>query len=144
MAIGPDGSKLTPQTRQLHRPGGSEISSRAPSRLVPSVTRSKQNRTESATTPDRAPISSRTQVIRASGRRPVTASTTPSVMASSCTAIALSQFAGRVFAGRGLAGRLSAGRIWVGGLDESADPRQRVADQQVDDPGAAERGLELD
>ena len=26
----------------------------------------------------------------------------------------------------------------------SADPRQRVADQQVDDPRAAERGLELD
>src|SRR5580704_3951727 len=94
------------------------ISSAAPSRSVPSVTRSKQNRSESATTPDRAPISSRTQVTLAPGRRSVTASTRTSVMASSCT-------------------------CWLAFVSGSADPGQRVADQQVHDPGAAECGLQL-
>src|ERR1700691_3541786 len=95
------------------------ISSAAPSRSVPSVTRSKQNRSESATTPESAPISSRTQVTLAPGRRWVTASTRPSVMASSCT-------------------------CWLAFVSGSADPGQRVADQQVHDPGAAERCLQLD
>src|SRR5712692_5368172 len=113
--IGPSGSNSLPHIRHLQRPAGSVISRRAPCRSVPSVTRSKQNRTESATTPDSAPISSRTQVIRAPGSRPVTASMTSSVIASSCTIL------------------LSLG---------SADTRQRVADQQVDDSGPAEGGLQ--
>src|ERR1700690_2301828 len=109
--ICPAGSYSAPQDRQRQRPAVSLISGRAPCMLVPSVARSKQNRSESGTTPDSAPISSRTQVTLASGSRPVTWSTTPSMIASSCMA--------------------------------SADAGQRVADQQVDDPGPAEGRLEL-
>src|ERR1700722_6517156 len=130
MAIGPSGWKSPPQIRQRHTAGGWAISSVAPSRLVPSVTRSKQNLSEFATTPDSAPISSRTQVTRWPGRRSVTASTRPSVMASSCTAVLL------------LLG-CCGGQVYVG-TSGSADPRQRVADQQVDDAGTAECRLELD
>src|SRR5580704_9633489 len=125
-AIGPSGSKSWPHTLQWQQPAVSVISKRAPSRLVPSVTRSKQNRTESATTPDSAPISRRTQVILASGRRSVTASTTLSVMASSCTVC--------------LAFGLPRRRWWE---PASADAGERIAHQQVDDPGTAEGGLEL-
>src|SRR6202050_825097 len=85
----------------------------APSRFVPSVTRSKQNLTESATTPESAPISRRTEVILASGSRSVTAATTPSVIASSC-------------------------------IFQSANSRQRITHEEVNDPGAAERRAELD
>jgi hypothetical protein len=86
------------------------ISSTAPASGVPSTTISKQNRTESTTTPDSFPISSRTYTTRAPSVRAMIASTADWVSDNSC----------------------------IG----SADPGQRVADQQVADPGSAERGVE--
>src|SRR5690348_7129765 len=110
----------------------SVISSRAPSRLVPSVAGPKLNRTESALTPESEPISSRTQAMGTPGIRPVTAVTTLSVIPYSCTR--------RLPSRRRPAGGASEGGVSSGGM--SADPGQRVPDQQVDDAGAAESGLE--
>ncbi len=52
------------------------MSSRAPSSCVPSAARPKQNRGESATTPDSAPISRLTWLTVRPGSRSVTASIT--------------------------------------------------------------------
>src|SRR5690348_5134550 len=130
----------------------SVISSRAPSRLVPSVAGPKLNRTESALTPESEPISTRTKAMGTPGIRSVTAVTTLSVIPYSCTRRLPSRrrpaggaSEGGVSSGGVSSGGVSSGGVSSGGVSSggvSADPGQRVPDQQVDDAGAAESGLE--
>src|SRR5262249_33326952 len=81
------------------------------------------------------------------GIRSVTAVTTLSVIPYSCTRRLPSRrlpaggaSVGGVSVGGASVGGVLSGGLSVGGL--SADSGQRVPDQQVDDPGAAECGLE--
>src|ERR1700716_2116206 len=82
--------------------------------MVPAQITSKQNRTESGTTPESLPISRRTLVTVAPSIRSTIASTTLCVMDSSCISLP----------------------------PNSADPRQRIAHEQGDDPGPAEGGVQ--